>query len=279
MSAKDKEGRRLSQQEQDEQRRKQRAGLKSLGMVQPREETPAPFGDLPSPSEADQDEILVALSSHVSTLACVCGVFYTSAAKFCSECGKKRPSEEDAAKAVLAVVIRNRDSNDVLPEAKPAKEKLGKERNTSKKKRRKTSKDDFQKAGERESEIDSDDDDDEEQLPQNAKEEWRQRRDGGAYKNMVVDPIKGVVSSANKGLTDADLERRFAPQQSKNKSSLMSEEEARAMIKREKRKKGEASGSAHIRAQREAAEWEETKKMEKARRKSREREHLVVGRR
>jgi len=270
MSAKDKE--------QDEQRRKQRAGLISLGMVQPREETPAPFGDVSSPIEADKadkEEILGALSSHVSTLACPC---YTPGAKFCSECGRKRSSEEEVVKAVLQVVTKAREPDDVLLEAKRTKEKLGKEqKKPSKKKKRKTSKDDFQKAGERES--DSEDDDNEVQMPQYTKDEWRQRRDGGAYKNMVVDPVKGMVSNVNKGFTDADLERRFAPQQGKNKSSLMSEEEARALVKREKTKKGEASGSAYIRAQREAAEWAERKKLEQSRRRSREREHLVVGRR
>lgn len=276
----------MTAKDKDDDQKRQTIGLKRLGMVLPREETPAPFGnDLPSSTEAGNDEILGAVRSHISTLACPCGVFYPPGAKFCSECGRKRSSEEEAAKAVSEIVAKKKETTDVLEEAKRAKEKLAKElqrneqKKKSKKKKRKTNKDEFQNAGDRESDLDDTDDEDQ-QLPQYAKDEWRQRRDGGAYKNMVVDPIKGMVSNVNKGLTDADLERRFAPQQQKSGSSLMSEEEARALVKREKIKKGEAeAGSAKMRAQREAAEWAERKKFEQSRRRSRDREHLVVGRR
>lgn len=73
--------------------------------------------------------------------------------------------------------------------------------------------------------------------------------------------VKGEVSRDNKGMTDADLERRF-PGDKRSAvgvdSSLMSEKEALAMIRKERHDKGGNRGS-HARAQREAAEWENVK--------------------
>lgn len=98
---------------------------------------------------------------------------------------------------------------------------------------------------------------------------------------MVVESVKGKVSLANKGMTDADLERRFLMQDSRNSGSLMTEEQVLKMIRREKTDKGGASneGSAARRVQRELAEWAAAKEQQRQRVKSPHRfERMVVAR-
>lgn len=106
-------------------------------------------------------------------------------------------------------------------------------------------------------------------------------RDGGVNKNlMVIDSVKGKVSTANRNFTDADLERRFALPDAGMHSGLMTEEEVLRMIRKEKQDKGAAAtGSASRRVQRELAEWAAAKEQQRARVKSPHRfERMVVSR-
>jgi len=107
------------------------------------------------------------------------------------------------------------------------------------------------------------------------------KRDGGISKQtMVVESVKGKVSHANKNLTDADLERRFPLFDSGGSGGpLMSEEEVLRLIRKERKEKGSSTGSAARRVQRELAEWENAKEVQRARVKSPHRfERMVVAR-
>lgn len=106
-------------------------------------------------------------------------------------------------------------------------------------------------------------------------------RDGGISKQtMVVESVKGKVSHANKNLTDADLERRFQLHDtSRDGGSLMTEEEVLRLIRKERKERGSTGGSAARRVQRELAEWETAKEVQRARVKSPHRfERMVVAR-
>lgn len=101
-------------------------------------------------------------------------------------------------------------------------------------------------------------------------------RDGGISWNMMhVESVKGKVSNANKGFTDAELERRFGPREVGSASSLMTEEQVLAMMRRDKKGKTE-SDWAKRRAQRELAEWTSVKAQRMAR-TAEEKERLVVS--
>jgi len=105
--------------------------------------------------------------------------------------------------------------------------------------------------------------------------------DGGVSKKMmVIDSVKGKVSTANRNFTDADLERRFSIQDSAGHGGLMSEEQVLKMIRKEKQDRGAAvDGSAARRVQRELAEWAAAKEQQRARVKSPHRfERMVVSR-
>lgn len=103
------------------------------------------------------------------------------------------------------------------------------------------------------------------------------RESGKIYKKMVVVNVKGMVSNNNKGMTDADLERRFQMPESSNKGSLMSEEQVMRMMNRERGEKNSVATKRRI--QREQAEWQEKIKEHKARESNPARfERMVVGR-
>mmetsp|Transcript_14924 Transcript_14924/g.34015 ORF Transcript_14924/g.34015 Transcript_14924/m.34015 type:complete len:375 (+) Transcript_14924:56-1180(+) len=99
-------------------------------------------------------------------------------------------------------------------------------------------------------------------------------------RQMVVESIKGKVTTANRNFTDADLEKRFQVNERDgiHGGSLMTEEEALRMIRKEKNEKG-AAGSAARRIQRDLAEWAATKELQRQRVKSPHRfERMVVSR-
>jgi len=146
----------------------------------------------------------------------------------------------------------------------------------TKKKKRKRVREDG--AGE---ELQGDDDyeDDEEPMPEVVPP--RKPREGGISKqSMVVESVKGKVSHANKNLTDADLERRFQLHDNqRDTGSLMTEEEVLRLIRKERKEKQPNFGSAARRVQRELAEWETAKEVQRARVKSPHRfERMVVAR-
>jgi len=101
-------------------------------------------------------------------------------------------------------------------------------------------------------------------------------RDGGiSWSMMHVESVKGKVSNANKGFTDAELERRFGPREVGSASSLMTEEQVLAMMRRGKKGKSESDWASR-RAQRELAEWTSVKAQRMAR-TTEEKERLVVS--
>jgi len=127
---------------------------------------------------------------------------------------------------------------------------------------------------------DDDLEEEEETVPE-AIQARKQTREGGISKqSMVVESVKGKVSHANKNLTDADLERRFQlHDHQRDTGSLMTEEEVLRLIRKERKEKQPNFGSAARRVQRELAEWETAKEVQRARVKSPHRfERMVVAR-
>lgn len=106
--------------------------------------------------------------------------------------------------------------------------------------------------------------------------EKKKARDGGISWNVMhVENVRGKVSNANKGFTDADLERRFGPRETVSSGSLMTEQEVMAMLRKDKKGKSD-SDWAMRRAQKELAEWTEIKAQRMAR-SGEEKERLVVS--
>jgi len=117
-----------------------------------------------------------------------------------------------------------------------------------------------------------------------AQQPYRQKPLRDVKAMMVVDSVKGKVSNDNKGFSDADLERRFQGQDTRQEGSLMTEEQVLKMIRKEKIDHqvtaGPGSASASRRIQKELAEWAATKEQQRARVKSPHRfERMVVARR
>eukprot|EP00933_Yihiella_yeosuensis_P045999 TRINITY_DN4144_c0_g1_i1.p1 TRINITY_DN4144_c0_g1~~TRINITY_DN4144_c0_g1_i1.p1 ORF type:complete len:529 (-),score=148.82 TRINITY_DN4144_c0_g1_i1:307-1794(-) len=107
----------------------------------------------------------------------------------------------------------------------------------------------------------------------------KQSRDGGISWKMMDgggESVKARISNDNKRMTDADLERRFGAQDSHSSSKgLMSEQEVKAMLQKEKKSSGGGSGA---RAQKEAEEWQKAKEKQIARGGFGQQERLVVNR-
>lgn len=283
-------------EEQQRRFKKRAGGMQSLGVVMPREEVKVSFiggvpregrsaPSAPEPDEDDDDDDALEAGP-----VCSCGKRFRPGAKFCSECGAKNDAvaftgsasemvssilrkEREAAVAPAAFDVAIKEGRQRAEKAKQQAPKPDQKRKKAKKKKRKSARE----SDEDEDESDDLDDDDrrEEEGPKLTDEERRMAREGGAYRNMVVPSVKGMVSNDYKGFTDADLERRFATHQSSSDAGLMSEKEAMALVRREKSDKGNISGAKRV--QRELAEWQ-NKKRERMARRSRSREHLVVGR-
>merc|ERR1719433_380624 len=172
----------------------------------------------------------------------------------------------------MAAVAKARLLVQKAPETRPnADERRRKKTKRKKHKRRGSSESDDDKSAsqdepdEAESRLD--------RMPENAR---KQARDGGiSWTMMHVESVKGKVSNANKGFTDADLEKRFGPRESASSNSLMTEQEVLAMMKKDRKGKPE-SDWAMRRAQKELAEWTEIKAQRMAR-ASDEKERLVVS--
>lgn len=276
----------------EEQRRRleqrRRGGMQSLGAVQPREEAALPLTQIkvsmaPADGSDDDDD------ERSPDEFCHCGQRYLPGAKFCSECGARRvapaPVPESAEEMVQSIMRKEKERQQDTSQSEARlreQQKRWQEPQVDAKKKKKKKKKRQEKDDEEDDKLkdsgasDEDDDDENPQVP-SANQERKQPRDGGAYKSMVVPSVKGMVSNDYKGFTDADLERRFAIQssQSSKDSSLMSEKEALERVRREKTDRGIKSGANRV--QRELAEWQ-AKKKERMARRSRSREHLVMGR-
>eukprot|EP00440_Ansanella_granifera_P069305 gb/GFBE01075190.1/.p1 GENE.gb/GFBE01075190.1/~~gb/GFBE01075190.1/.p1 ORF type:complete len:375 (+),score=86.75 gb/GFBE01075190.1/:1-1125(+) len=257
-----------------------RAGLAPLGAVQPREEppnarypTPAsapamfeeverrPVSGAAEPEEEEDDEVD---EGEPDTRR-----FAESAApREASERAAER--ERLSAEAQVLAELRAQRKQAQVSQARPAQEpkKKGKKRKKAKRKDKEDSGASDDDAAE------SEDSADDPSLTVQAK---KQARDGGiSWKMMSVESVKGRVSSDNKRMTDADLERRFAVQESSSNSGLMSEAQVKAMIQKE-RKKSHADVNSARRVQRELEEWQNTRN-EKMARLGNEKERLVVAR-
>jgi len=230
------------------------SGLARLGPVMPREEDipqflPAPARE-PSPPRRYQDG----------------GVGRTEDADDDEEDQEKEDSVHHPSSASRAGARK-------VVQSEELRQRLG----TGKKKKKKRVRED----GTGEDWQGDDDNEEEEELVPEAMLPRKQPREGGISKqSMVVESVKGKVSHANKNLTDADLERRFQlHDHQRDTGSLMTEEEVLRLIRKERKDKVPNAGSAARRVQRELAEWETAKEVQRARVKSPHRfERMVVAR-
>mmetsp|Transcript_26588 Transcript_26588/g.82773 ORF Transcript_26588/g.82773 Transcript_26588/m.82773 type:complete len:417 (-) Transcript_26588:97-1347(-) len=299
-------------QQQEEERKRQereraaraRAGLKSLGPVQPREEvtmpkptaaypTPAPLPFLDPakavaptkmevklfPSTVErvassavevQDTAPAAAAAAAAAAAPGKRRFREASDDSEEEGGGRKPGGQQASSSAAAAVQRNPPPQKA--DARLVQEDKRRKKAKKKRKRRDSSLSDDSKYASQDEEVQEDDD----RAKAPAEAAKKQARDGGISWNVMhVESVKGKVSTANKGFTDADLERRFGPRESVSAGGLMSEEEVLAIMRKDKKGKSD-SDWAMRRAQRELAEWTNIKAQRMAR-TGEEKERLVVS--
>eukprot|EP00416_Gambierdiscus_australes_P017549 CAMPEP_0171082158 /NCGR_PEP_ID=MMETSP0766_2-20121228/16927_1 /TAXON_ID=439317 /ORGANISM="Gambierdiscus australes, Strain CAWD 149" /LENGTH=421 /DNA_ID=CAMNT_0011539499 /DNA_START=7 /DNA_END=1269 /DNA_ORIENTATION=+ len=305
------------QQEEDERKRqerekaaKARAGLKSLGPVQPREEAqmPKPTVGYPAPAPAPAASCAAPIAGREANVAPLVDTpkvapaklevkLYASTVERVASATSEVPEDPSSSKrrfreatdgdsseaeaeaaasssAALAAEIQRRaliakaEKRAAFPEEKKRK-KAKKKRN----KKRESSPSEEEKSVTDEGGAAPDEDARARGLSDIAR---KQARDGGISWNMMhVESVKGKVSNANKGFTDADLERRFGPRETVPTGGLMTEQQVLAIMRRDKKGKSE-SDWAMRRAQRELAEWTQVKAQRMAR-TGEEKERLVVS--
>lgn len=250
-------------------------GVRSLGQVMPREgpQVPVVPAQLHEPKQ-----VTLRISKDISLpkstaerAAKVGAAFQEDAAEDESSSGDDQKKKQDE--------YRRKEREKRAAAAKLEREKELKQRQQGKKKKKKRGRDgdpdeDWQGDESEEEEVD---------IP-------RLVEASSSRAQMMVfnDLIKGKVSTANKGMTDADLERRFSQQQQDSQSSagdgsLMTEEQVLMIIRREKAERGaggeRGGASASRRVQRELDEWAEKKAHQRARVKSPTRfERMVIAR-
>jgi len=306
----EQEERQREQEEQDakderEKRKRPRAGLMSLGPVQAREEraapaAPAAFGAQAGGPAHPPPRMDLKISAETAERARASSAPAAPREEDDEDDGDE--AEEPNEDAAPAEVLDEMEALRLIRQQGSYRERAagggrwdrrepdGEARQKAKKKNKpKKSKDDEASAAPAEQAEDWDEDDPDvwpgtEQKtvatrpddPKTATGQQMTRRESGvSYKKMVIESVKGKVSHAYKGFTDADLERRFGARMEASSSALMSEEEALAMINKEKKEKGSHLPAASRRVQREAAEWASAKQLRVAR--SRSRERLVVS--
>lgn len=297
-----------TQELEDQKRRKSRAGLQSLGAVQPREAktSPARPAAFPVPasisgavfeepsSSSTASASIAAASPAASSSATKMEVKISSetvervggasssiaAAGEGASLGAARrfregTAEEDAgalsAEAQVLAALRAKKS--------PQASELEEERRRRKKRRKKVARRETEK-----DEPETDDSYEEEEVRHRERlnaHALKQARDGGiSWKIMNVESVKGKVSNDNKHMTDADLERRFGSTRDSDPSTsgMMTEEQVLALMQKE-RKGQRDTAAASRRAKRELAEWTQLKAQRMARTGPDEKERLVVSRR
>lgn len=246
-------------------------GISRLGPVQPREEDipqflPAPM-QVPPPRTEKKMEIKISQETAERAKG-------PEAAPEIPPDEEEESEDEGAEDQVLAFLRMEKAQKNIKAKAAHPDEKA-----RPKKKRKRTRGRD----GEGDDPMGEEDymDDDDQEWEQHQPQVVRQR-DGGVSKSlMVIDSVKGKVSTANRNFTDADLERRFSmPENQGGHGSLMTEAEVLRMIQKEKQEKGPGNtGNASRRVQRELAEWAHAKEQQRARVKSPHRfERMVVSR-
>jgi len=301
------------QEMQDKQAKKRSSGLQSLGAVEPRKEVtmplPTPAAFYPSQRAASSGSSKLELRIPMDTAerlrgthatqTCTCGTVFVPGAKFCSECGAKRPPEPPAPQE-----DEEDDDSDDEEEA-PAQEtrvapgqwkrpapvqQVSKKKGKKRKKKKDQDDPDDEAVHDEEWEENSDAEEGQEEQVLRMLRDLQEprikdpteraraqaRESGKIYKNMVVGTVKGMVSNDYKGFTDADLERRFQLPNANDKNSLMSEEQVLQIINKERGSKNSAATQKRI--QREQAEWQEKLKEHKARDSNARFERMVVGR-
>uniref|UniRef100_A0A7S4WIJ5 Uncharacterized protein n=1 Tax=Alexandrium monilatum TaxID=311494 RepID=A0A7S4WIJ5_9DINO len=289
-------------QQQEEERRRQerekaaraRAGLKSLGPVQPREEVamPKPTAAYPTPAPLPFLEPVKAPAAAKMEVK----LFPSTVERVASSTTEVREEEEDQAsgnrrfREVGDAADALEDDEDGgqeasssaaaaaqrrLPPAKAERRHILDERRRKRAKKKRKRRDSSDSEDEKQA---SDDELHDEEARSKGPSDMvrKQARDGGISWNVMhVESVKGKVSNANKGFTDADLERRFGPRETLPAGGLMTEEEVLAIMKKDKKGKSD-SDWAMRRAQKELAEWTSIKAQRMAR-TGEEKERLVVS--
>eukprot|EP00927_Polykrikos_kofoidii_P034289 TRINITY_DN29111_c0_g1_i1.p1 TRINITY_DN29111_c0_g1~~TRINITY_DN29111_c0_g1_i1.p1 ORF type:complete len:377 (+),score=104.71 TRINITY_DN29111_c0_g1_i1:163-1293(+) len=271
----------------DRERRSKRArplsgGMSRLGPVMPRDEVPQVLptpAQVPEPKQWANQRLELKISKDTAERAKGGSIAERPEASAPTDAEDEDDDDEEDGEVPATGSAQPADKLKRKQQQIQQDEYQRQQKGAKKKKRNKRGKD--EDAGEwRGGEGDSDEDEDAEDTW--AREhERKQARDGGISKQMmIVEPIKGKVSTANKNFTDADLERRFSmPDPDASGGSLMTEEQVLRIIRREKQERGAPTGSASKRVQRELDDWAEKKKQQRARVKSPHRfERMVIAR-
>lgn len=260
-------------------------GMQRLGPVMPREDDipqflPAPM-QVPAPKPQGKMEIKISQET-------VASVSKASAEKAENDDEDDDDDDDDEQPEDQVLAFLRMEKAKKTKAAKPAAAQAQDEAKPKpvKKKRKPRKRGDGEGeewAEQEEDELGEEDDNPEAWLePQHVQNLMRQRDGGVSKQMMVIDSVKGKVSTANRNFTDADLERRFSmqEQQAGGHGSLMSEEQVLKMLQKEKQDKpNAAAGSATRRVQRELAEWAAAKEQQRQRVKSPHRfERMVVSR-
>lgn len=260
-------------------------GMQRLGPVMPREDDipqflPAPM-QVPAPKPQGKMEIKISQET-------VASVSKASAEKAENDDDEDDDDDDDEQPEDQVLAFLRMEKAKKTKAAKPAAAQAQDEAKPKpvKKKRKPRKRGDGEGeewAEQEEDELGEEDDNPEAWLePQHVQNLMRQRDGGVSKQMMVIDSVKGKVSTANRNFTDADLERRFSmqEQQAGGHGSLMSEEQVLKMLQKEKQDKpNAAAGSATRRVQRELAEWAAAKEQQRQRVKSPHRfERMVVSR-
>mmetsp|Transcript_13576 Transcript_13576/g.39103 ORF Transcript_13576/g.39103 Transcript_13576/m.39103 type:complete len:367 (-) Transcript_13576:139-1239(-) len=278
----EQEERQQEQEAQEEQERRAKrarshgAGISRLGPVQPREDDIPQF--LPAPMQVPPPKPLAAKVDNKMEIKI--SKETADRAKGPQQLEQREPEDEEdeetkAEDQVLAFLRMEKAKRAKAAALPPAATKQVK-----KKKKRKTKDGDWDEWAGGDEEVGAEEDFEEQEQQPPPPLPLPRVRDGGFSKQiMVVESVKGKVSTANRNLTDLDLERRFSMQENQGHGSLMTEEEVLRMIRKEKQEKGSQAGSASRRVQRELAEWAAAKEQQRARVKSPHRfERMVVSR-
>mmetsp|Transcript_63756 Transcript_63756/g.120699 ORF Transcript_63756/g.120699 Transcript_63756/m.120699 type:complete len:371 (+) Transcript_63756:100-1212(+) len=277
----EKEREQEEKEERERRAKKRSVGLRPLGPVQPREETltPTPITmAIREPPKSSPKSHKMELKISADTAERARGISSAGASASDSAAMPSAPeaddSEEDMEVWALAA-LRAAKQPPVKKPPPPAPVQAEPKKKGKKRKRRR--KDDDEDEDGDDDDLEDDEEDAAASLPTTALAQAtaKQVRAENPYKKMVVDSVKGKVSNAYKGFTDADLERRFGFSQAGSGGGLMSEEQVLAMINKEKREKNPVAAARRI--QREQAEWIEERAKHAARESQKNRERLVVS--
>lgn len=193
-------------------------------------------------------QIAAAKAPALSSEACACGTPFVEGAKFCSECGAKRPAPAPQDNSHSSTPRQFREEAPPPPpeekrretseEARRREERRRLRREEKKRKREEKARLRELAGGEYQEEEDdeagSSDVDESDRIA--AKEGLISAKNmDDSMRRHWGESVKGRVSNLNKGFTDADLERRFlGGLNGSSGEKLMSEEEVLSMLRKSK---------------------------------------------